>query len=52
MNKRRLSSMLLNNKWAVRENLKNIFRQNEKKKKVEMRDFPGGSVVNNLPANA
>ena len=23
-----------------------------KKKKVEMRDFPGGSVVNNLPANA
>ena len=34
--------MLLNNKWAVRENLKQYLETKLKKKKVQTRGFPGG----------
>ena len=44
--------MLLNNKWAVRENLKQYLETKLKKKKSSDQGLPWWSVVNNLPANA
>ena len=38
----RLNKILLNNQWV----------KEVKRKKNTLRDFPGGTVVKNLPANA